>query len=438
MLQQPGRPSVFVRRVRTSRRHAKRSSWPVPSVVPPIAGGRNSDVSSGASRAVLRPSRLHGEREAAADELRELPLPVHARAEARVVVAAPADLPDEAHHVRGAQRVVRIEPGAEERCDLARQAQHACSPRGVAPAAAARLEDRLEIPVGELRNHRRDIDAHRHAGLAERSDDRQPALRRRRARIELARELAVEHRDRDEHAHETLRRHRGEEVEVALDQHALGGDRQRMVAGGQHLDDAARDLPLALDRLVRIRVRAERDRVAHVARLRELGAQQLGGVGLGEELRLEIEARRQVEIRVRRPRVAVDAAVLAALVRVDRLAERNVGRIVARDDRARGLDTHDRLRRRRRNVVLRRGRSATQPSSTASRWSRMKRLCGLKVAPRPLAGAPGAATFPILLSGRDRGRVALECRFRSRVAEGEVYSMPGRPGASRRAVVRSA
>ena len=66
-----------------------------------------------------------------------------------------------------------------------------------------------------------------------------------------------------------------------------------------------------------------------VARLRELGAQQRGGVGLGEELRLEIEARREVEVRVRRPRVAVDAAVLAALVRIDRLRERDVGRIVA-------------------------------------------------------------------------------------------------------------
>src|SRR5688572_28599959 len=41
-----------------------------------------------------------------------------------------------------------------------------------------------------------------------------------------------------------------------------------------------------------------------------------------------------------RPRVAVDAAVLAAAVRVDRLREADVGRVVMRDDRARALDRH--------------------------------------------------------------------------------------------------
>src|SRR5713226_6035432 len=38
-----------------------------------------------------------------------------------------------------------------------------------------------------------------------------------------------------------------------------------------------------------------------------------------------------------RARVAVDAAVLAAAVRVDRLLEADVGRVVARDNRARAL-----------------------------------------------------------------------------------------------------
>ena len=57
--------------------------------------------------------------------------------------------------------------------------------------------------------------------------------------------------------------------------------------------------------------------------------------GFAKSLRLEVEARRQVEVRVRRPREAVDAAVLAALVGIDRLVERDVRRIVVRDDRAR-------------------------------------------------------------------------------------------------------
>ena len=104
------------------------------------------------------------------------------------------------------------------------------------------------------------------------------------ARIELARELAVEHRDRDEDARQLLRGHRREQVDVALDQRALGGDRQRMIARGEHFDHRTRDLPFALDRLVRIGVGAERDGLAAVARLRQLRAQQLRGVRLGEEL----------------------------------------------------------------------------------------------------------------------------------------------------------
>ena len=54
---------------------------------------------------------------------------------------------------------------------------------------------------------------------------------------------------------------------------------------------------------------------------------------------------------MRGPRVAVDAAVLAAVVRIDRLRERDVRRVVARDDRARLLDRHRGLQRRQRVVV---------------------------------------------------------------------------------------
>ncbi len=164
-----------------------------------------------------------------------------------------------------------------------------------------------------------------------------------------------------------------------------------MPALAQHFEDRACHLPLPLDGLVRIRVRAERDRVAGVPRLRELPAQEQRGIRLGEELRLEIEARGEIEIGVGRARVAVDAAMLAALVRVDRLRERNVGRGVAADDRPRRLDRDRGLERRSASSPASKppsnsGAGAAQPSSNASRPSRRKRLPGLNVAPRPLTG----------------------------------------------------
>src|SRR3546814_5182126 len=56
---------------------------------------------------------------------------------------------------------------------------------------------------------------------------------------------------------------------------------------------------------------------------------------LGEQLRLEINAGRQVVIGMGRSGKAVDAAMFAAALGVDRAIEADVGRIVAGDDRAR-------------------------------------------------------------------------------------------------------
>src|SRR5947199_347087 len=80
---------------------------------------------------------------------------------------------------------------------------------------------------------------------------------------------------------------------------------------------------------------AEGDRTRSVAGLGALGAQQLGGVGFGEELGLEVEAGRKLQVGMPWPLVAVNAAVLAAAVGIDRRDKADVGRVVVREDRAR-------------------------------------------------------------------------------------------------------
>ncbi|MNS78298.1 hypothetical protein D3C72_1119030 [compost metagenome] len=105
-----------------------------------------------------------------------------------------------------------------------------------------------------------------------------------------------------------------------------------MVVLAQHLQDAARDALLALDRLVGVGVDAQRDGLAAVRGASQGLAQLFGRVGLGEQPGFEVEPRRQVEVGVRGPRKAVDAAVLAAAVRVQRDVERNIRRRVARQD----------------------------------------------------------------------------------------------------------
>src|SRR6185295_17836764 len=67
-------------------------------------------------------------------------------------------------------------------------------------------------------------------------------------------------------------------------------------------------------------------------RLGKLALQSLRGVGLGEELGLEIEARRKTEKSMGRPREAVNAPMLAAPIGIDGTIEADVWGVVSGQD----------------------------------------------------------------------------------------------------------
>jgi hypothetical protein len=127
------------------------------------------------------------------------------------------------------------------------------------------------------------------------------------------------------------RGHGGDEVQVALHAAALGDQRKRVAGLLQHLDDCAGQAQLALHRLVAVGGRAQVQPVRPVAGCRQFAPQHLGQVALGDDLGLEVQPRRQVQVAVRGPRVAVAAAMFAAAVRVDGEVEVDVGRVVAGD-----------------------------------------------------------------------------------------------------------
>ena len=114
----------------------------------------------------------------------------------------------------------------------------------------------------------------------------------------------------------------------------------------QHFENAAHDLPLALDRLIGIGVGADRDHARLVILRRQFLFQKLRRVGLGEQFRFEVEPRRQPEKGMGRPRKTIDAAMLAAPVGIDRTVEADIGRIVAGDDLSRGIQRDRGLERR--------------------------------------------------------------------------------------------
>ncbi len=243
---------------------------------------------------------------------------------------------------------MRLEPLLEQWRDLPWQAQHDVV-RIDGAGLARGLQNALQIGLGDEGNDRRHADRDRNASLRQRADGPQPPRRRGRARLQRAGDPGIERGDRDRGDREPPGRHRRQQIDVALDQRRLGDQRHRMVAFVQHLEHLTRDALGPLDRLIGVGVDAQRDQLAPVGRPRQRLAQPLGGIGLGVQLRLEIQARRQVEIGVRRPREAIDAAVLAAAIGVQRDAERDVRRRIAAQDRARLLlrDAGDQLRRRR-------------------------------------------------------------------------------------------
>ncbi len=242
-------------------------------------------------------------------------------------------LRDQRQHVRGPVRDVRLQPFLEQRLQLERQTQHR-----VAGGDGTRLlgggEDVLHFGVVERRDHRRRQHAGRDAGLGKRGDRFEAALRRRGARLHDPGELAVERCHRHGNASEPHLRHLGEDVDVALDERSLGDNRHRMAKIAQHFEDRAGDFKLALGGLIGIGVAAERDRPAAISLLAQLLLEQRRSLRLIEDAALEIEAGRQAEIGMARPRVAIDAAMLAAAIGVDRAVEADIGRVVAGDDRA--------------------------------------------------------------------------------------------------------
>ncbi|MDT4875589.1 hypothetical protein FQZ97_1109660 [compost metagenome] len=108
----------------------------------------------------------------------------------------------------------------------------------------------------------------------------------------------------------------------------------------QHLQHAAHEPQLAFDGLVGVGHGADGEQLGHMARAGEFALEHLGDVALGDQLGLEINARRQIEKTVAGPRVAIHTAVLAPPVRVEAEVKADVGRVVVGDGAFRVFKAH--------------------------------------------------------------------------------------------------
>src|SRR5262249_33586874 len=97
----------------------------------------------------------------------------------------------------------------------------------------------------------------------------------------------------------------------------LGDDHDRIPKLHEHFETAARELELALDRLIAIGDAAYRNELRLPLWRRELLSQKLRRVFLDQYLCLEVQPGGKAQIFVIGSGVAVDASVLAPAIRVD-------------------------------------------------------------------------------------------------------------------------
>lgn len=213
----------------------------------------------------------------------------------------------------------RQEPAAGGAAQVHRQHRHAGGPGG-----GDRAEQVVEVParVGEVRDDGRDHDVTGQAGVADRADQVQPRLRCGRAGLDLLLQFGVADRERHRDPHVDLPGGQGEQRQVAAQQRALGEDGERGAGFGEGPDDAGHEPVAPLGPLVGVGVGAQSDVFTLPRPSGQFAAQDRGDVGLDDDLAVEVTARIEVEVLVRRSSEAVPAGVRAPAKGVDGESER--------------------------------------------------------------------------------------------------------------------
>ena len=145
--------------------------------------------------------------------------------------------------------------------------------------------------VRQARHHRGDHGAHRDARRRQPPDHLQPPGGRGAARLHPAAEARVKRGDRNPHPQQPLGRHRRQNIDVAFDQRALGGDRHRMAMGPKHLQHLAHQAMIGLNRLIGVGVGADGHRRHLIAFRPQLLRQHFRDAGPSDQPGFKIQSR---------------------------------------------------------------------------------------------------------------------------------------------------
>ena len=193
--------------------------------------------------------------------------------------------------------------------------------RKAGPCIAGSLEDRLDVAIGEDGYHGGHHHAHRHARMRKALDGTQAGPGACCPGLEAPGQFVVQRDQAQVDCHQPCGSKLPQEIEVTQHQRGLGDEAHRMTPGHQHLQHGSGDSQGTFDGLVAVGGGAERDDAGPVAGLGEALLQQGCGIGLGHQSGFEVEARREPQLRMAFPGIAIDAAMLAAPIGVGAIVE---------------------------------------------------------------------------------------------------------------------
>ena len=261
----------------------------------------------------------------------------HARVPLRIDLAGFPAYAGSAEHLLFAVWKMFLQPMLEQRRNRPWQADN-CVTGKLRARFCARFQDLRNFVIGESRNDRRDHYANRNSCVRE-----------------VARWLPADACGDDVRGSSTRCNVGSRDVTETFTAAALHAASSRkismsrvtrwffvMIATGlRNFASTSRQprvmLQFSLDRLIRIGHAAHHERLRLPSRRLQFGAQQLRRIGFHHDLAFEIEAGGKPEIFVGRPRITINAAVLAAAIRIQARFKANIRTVIAGDDRSRSV-----------------------------------------------------------------------------------------------------
>ena len=272
-------------------------------------------------------------------------------AEARVVEGAPAGAAQAGEHRGGPIGQGERQRAAEHLGHAARQA-HEATPGPLGAGLGGGGDGLRHEAVAQARHHRREAQAHGHAGLGQGRHGAQPRGGGRRAGLEGPGQRRVEQGDGEGDPHGVMLSERAQQVEIAQDEGGAGDDGHGVAVAHEQLEAGPGDALVPLDALVGVGDPRHHHRVPAPAGPRQLGLEQRCQAALDQNDALKVAAGAEPQGLVGLAGVAVGAGVGAAPVGVEREPVAQVGALVLADGRAGVIDLHPQARRGRREVEL--------------------------------------------------------------------------------------